>query len=535
MSAATLAEGVAARAAWRPSANPWLIAIAVTLAAFMEVLDTTIVNVALPHIAGDLSVSNDDATWALTSYLVANGIVLPISGWLGSVLGRKRYFLICIVMFTVCSLLCGLAASLPQLVLFRIAQGFFGGGLQPNQQAIVLDTFPPQKLGLAFSVTAIATVVAPVLGPVVGGLITDNWSWRWIFFINVPVGIVTALSVATLVEDPPWLKHAARRGKLTIDYVGMGLIALGLGSLQIVMDRGQDEDWFGSSFIRACATLSAIGLVGAVVWLLRSKNPVVNLRVLADRNFGTGSLMMTGMAATLYSSAVLIPQLAQSELGYTATWAGLVLSPGAIAMIILIAVVGRIMPLVQTRYLIIAGFVSMAVAFVYSAGLNGLIDFRTMAMMRIAQQGVIALLFVPISTIAYSTLPDRMKQDATSLFTMFRNVAGSLSISAATAAVTQHQQINMAYLSRHLTQDEQPYQVLLQQTTQTLSAQGVAPAQLTQVAGNYINATLHSQAAILAYVDVFEIIALLALLLAPFALLFSPSKAGTGAQMIGGH
>jgi DHA2 family multidrug resistance protein len=526
MSDAATVDAAALRGSWRPSANPWLIAVTVTLAAFMEILDTTIVNVALPHIAGDLSVSNDDATWTLTSYLVANGIVLPISGWLGSVFGRKRYFLICISMFTVCSLLCGLAASLPQLILFRILQGFFGGGLQPNQQAVLLDTFPPAKLGTAFAVTAIATVVAPVLGPLIGGIVTDNISWRWVFLINVPVGIGTTLAVAALVEDPPWLKLEAKTRKITVDYIGLGLIALGLGALQIVMDRGQDEDWFGSAFIRNFAIMSAIGIGGAIYWLLKSKHPVVNLRVLGDRNFGMACVMISGTYALLYSGAVLVPQLAQSQLAYTATWAGIVLTPGAMAVIVLIAITGRIMPHVQTRYLIMLGFTLNALALVYSAGLNAQIDFRTLTLMRMSQQAVLALLFVPISTIAYSTLPKMMERDATSLFTMFRNVSGSIGISAATAYVTRHEQVNQAYLSRHLTPDEQPFQVLQQHTMQTLKNMGVAPAQLAEVTGNFIDHTLHVQAAILAYSDAFRISAICALALVPLTLLFSPSKSG---------
>jgi MFS transporter, DHA2 family, multidrug resistance protein len=526
MSDAAAVDASSLRGAWRPRANPWLIAVTVTLAAFMEILDTTIVNVALPHIAGDLSVSNDDATWTLTSYLVANGIVLPISGWLGSVFGRKRYFLICIAMFTVCSLLCGLSISLPQLIIFRIAQGFFGGGLQPNQQAVLLDTFPPAKLGLAFAITAIATVVAPVLGPLIGGVITDSISWRWVFLINVPVGIGTTIAVAALVEDPPWLKQEARSRNISIDYIGLGLIALGLGALQVVMDRGQDEDWFGSSFIRIFTLLSAIGLVGAVVWLLKSKHPVVNLRVLANRNFGTGCVMIAGTFALLYSGAVLVPQLAQSWLGYTATWAGIVLTPGAVAVMVLIGIVGRVMPHVQTRYLIMFGFAMNALALVYSAGLNAQIDFRTLTLMRMSQQAVLAFMFVPISTIAYSTMPHEMERDATSLFTMFRNVSGSIGISAATAFVTRHEQINQAYLSRHLTPDEQPFQVLQQHTMQTLQNMGVAPAQLAEVTGNVINHTMHVQSAILAYSDVFRFTALCALALVPLTLLFSSSKSG---------
>jgi DHA2 family multidrug resistance protein len=301
----TIAEAQAA--AWKPRANPWLIAVVVTIAAFMEILDTTIVNVALPHIAGSLSISSDDATWALTSYLVANGIVLTISGWLGSVFGRKRYFLICIAMFTVCSLLCGLAQSLPQLIVFRLLQGFFGGGLQPNQQAIVLDSFEPEKRGAAFAITAIATIVAPVLGPVLGGYITDHASWRWIFFINIPVGIIACFAVGALVEDPPW----AVKQRRSVDYVGLSLITLGLGCMQVMMDRGEDEGWFGSPLIVRLTILSGLGIAGAIIWLLSVKKPVVDLRVFKDRNFAISSILIIGMSVILYGSSVLMPQFAQ--------------------------------------------------------------------------------------------------------------------------------------------------------------------------------------------------------------------------------
>jgi MFS transporter, DHA2 family, multidrug resistance protein len=333
-------------AAWKPKYNPWFIAVAVTLAAFMEILDTTIVNVALPHIAGSLSSSSDEATWALTSYLVANGIVLTISGWLSDLLGRKRYFVICIAMFTVCSFLCGTATSLAQIIIYRLAQGFFGGGLQPNQQSIILDTFPPEKRGMAFSITAVATIVAPVLGPTLGGWITDNYTWRWIFFINIPVGTLTFFAVAALVEDPPWVLKQAKRG---IDGIGLGLIALGLGSLQVMMDRGEDDDWFGSPFIVLMAVLAAAGLIGAVAWLLTAKKPIVNLRVMGDRNFALGSFTTFCLFAIVYSSAVLIPQLAQEVLNYNSTNAGLLLSPGAALVCITIPVVQRVMGWVQTK------------------------------------------------------------------------------------------------------------------------------------------------------------------------------------------
>lgn len=292
---------------WKPRHNPWLIAVIVTLAAFMEVLDTTIVNVALPHISGSLGSSYDDATWALTSYLVANGIVLTISGWLSRLFGRKRYFLICIVMFTVSSVLCGMSSSLPMLVIFRLLQGFFGGGLQPCQQSIILDIFPPEKRGAAFGLTAVATIVGPVLGPMLGGWLTDNYSWRWIFFVNLPFGIVTVIAVLALLEDPPWEK--AKR--MPIDVIGISLISLGLGCLEVMTDRGEDEDWFSSSFIVTMGVIGASCTIGAIIWLLKAKNPLLRLEVFKDRNFTVGTLMVGMLGVILYAGAVVVPQFAQ--------------------------------------------------------------------------------------------------------------------------------------------------------------------------------------------------------------------------------
>ncbi len=352
-------------AGWKPKGNPWLIAVVVTLAAFMEVLDTTIVNVSLPHIAGDLSTSYDDASWALTSYLAANGIVLTISGWLGRVIGRKRYFLICIGMFTVCSFLCGVSQSLPELIVFRLLQGLFGGGLQPNQQSIILDTFPPARRGGAFAITAVATIVAPVLGPTLGGYITDNASWRWVFFLNVPIGIFTLLAVSALVEDPPW----AKKRSAPIDAIGLGLIALGLGCLEVALDRGEDDDWFGSTFICVMALLALIGIFGAICWLLTAKRPAVDLRVFGDANFAIGTMGIGVVGVVLYAGAVLIPQFSQQVIGYTATLAGLVLTPGGVGIIVLIPFVNLAMKRIQTRYIIAFGFFVMGVSLLYSGHL----------------------------------------------------------------------------------------------------------------------------------------------------------------------
>ncbi|HDR9802655.1 TPA: DHA2 family efflux MFS transporter permease subunit [Burkholderia cenocepacia] len=524
-------RGGASGGTWRPAANPWLIAIVVTLAAFMEVLDTTIVNVALPHIAGTMSASYDEATWTLTSYLVANGIVLPISGFLGRLLGRKRYFLLCIAAFTVCSFLCGVATNLGELIVFRVLQGLFGGGLQPNQQSIILDTFPPEQRNRAFSISAIAIVVAPVLGPTLGGWITDHFSWRWVFLLNVPIGALTVLAVMQLVEDPPWRRDAEHG--ISIDYIGIGLIAIGLGCLQVMLDRGEDEDWFGSNFIRVFAVLSVLGLVGATLWLLRTKKPVVDLSCLRDRNFALGCVTIATFAAVLYGSAVIVPQLAQQRLGYTATLAGLVLSPGALLITLEIPLVSRLMPHVQTRYLVGFGFALLCASLIYSRTLVPDIDYTHLMLIRCAQSLAIGFMFVPITTLAYLTVPQRLNDDASALFTMFRNVAGSIGISVSTALIRERTQARMAHLSTHMSTLSQNFQDALQENARAIGAlTGAQPSAALQTASGRLYQTFIEQATILAYIDVFAILAVFCAFSIPLTFLFSPAKAAGGA---GGH
>jgi MFS transporter, DHA2 family, multidrug resistance protein len=510
---------------WKPAGNPWLITVAVTLAAFMEVLDTTIVNVALPHIAGTLSVSYDEATWALTSYLVANSIVLPISAFFARLLGRKRYFVICIFAFTACSFLCGISENLGQLIIFRILQGFFGGGLQPNQQSIILDTFPPAQRGQAFSLTAIATLVAPVLGPTIGGWITDSFSWRWVFFINIPVGLLTAFGVMSLVEDPPWAK---KQSKASIDYIGISLIVLTFASFQIMLDRGEDEDWFSSGFIRTFAALAAVGAAIAVGWLLYAAKPVVDIRVLKDRNFALGCCAIACFAMILYGSAILVPQLAQQHLGYTATLAGLVLSPGAVGLIVLIPLAGLVMPHVQTRHLLAFGFLLMGCGLLYSRSIAPDIDFPHLVWLRACQAMPLAFLFVPASVLAYQTVPQKLQGDATALFTMFRNVAGSVGISVSTAIISSRTQTHMAYLSTHLSRSDATFRGTLSQFTRAIQDLGTATGSATQTALGQLYQTLIAQAGLLAYMDVFLYCAVLAFAFIPFTFLFSPVKKAGG-------
>src|ERR1700737_333816 len=474
---------------------------------------------------GHFAASNNEATWVLTSYLVANGIVLTISGWLSAVIGRKRYFLICISMFTVCSFLCGIAISLPQLIVFRLLQGFFGGGLQPGQQSIILDTFPPEKRGAAFGVTAIATVVAPVLGPTLGGFITDTYNWRWIFFANLPVGIIAVFFVSVLVEDPPWHTRISRH----VDYIGLSLITLGFGCLQVMLDRGEDQDWLGSPFIRAMAVLAIIGIVGAIYWLLIAKKPVVNLDVFKDKNFAMGSLCMAATGAVLYAGAVVTPLFTQSILGYDATWAGLILSPGGIAVILLIPVVGQLMRVIQTRIIIAAGFFIMGCAFVYSSRLAVNIDFKTLVVMRSAQTTGLAFLFVPISTIAYMSLPRELNGDATALFTMFRNVFGSIGISISNAMITERTQIHQSYLARWARPFHQPFNELIARSERTLTAMGRAASAVHDTAVGNAYQVFRVQAAMLAYSDVYLLAALVAFAVVPFCFFLSGKKGGVGA------
>ncbi|SDV49642.1 DHA2 family efflux MFS transporter permease subunit [Chitinasiproducens palmae] len=514
---------MSAHAGWRPGANPWVVAIVVTLAVFMEILDTTIVNVALPHVAGTMSSSYDESTWVLTSYLVANGIVLPISAFLSRWFGRKRYFLICITMFTVCSFLCGIATELWQLILFRIMQGFFGGGLQPVQQSVLLDYFKPADRGKAFGLSSIAIIVAPVIGPTLGGWITDNYSWRWVFLINVPVGLLTTLAVAQFLEDPPW-ERAAKKGALSIDYIGIGLIALGLGCLQVVLDRGEDDDWFASSFIVTFAVLTVIGIVGAIYWLLYAKRPVVDLRCLQDRNFATASALMAGMAMILYASSVLLPQLAQQQLGYTATWSGLVLSPGAILIVLSIPLVLRLMPIVQTRLLIAFGFLALGCAFLYSRQLVPNIDFKTLVMMRSAQSIGLGFLFVPLTTIAYVTLAPRLNADASALFTMFRNVAGSIGISLSTAGLTERTQVRSAHMVHNMTPLNEEFRLAVERMTAAIRDFSQAAGDPAQLAVGRMYQAMISQAKVLAYIDVFSLCSILAFVMIPLCFLLAPVK-----------
>jgi DHA2 family multidrug resistance protein len=419
------------------------------MAAFMEVLDTSIANVALPYMAGNLGASNDESTWVLTSYLVSNAIVLPISGWLAATLGRKRFFLSCLAIFTASSLLCGFAPSLALLLVFRVMQGAGGGGLQPMAQAILADTFPPEKRGLAFALYGITAVMAPTIGPTLGGWITFNYSWRWIFFINLPVGLVALALVFRLIEDPPYLSRLKSAG-MRLDYIGIALLALGVGALQILLDKGQEDDWFGSRFILTLAIVSAVCLLSLVIWEWFRKDPVVDVRLFKDFNFLSSNLMMFVLGILLFSSLVLMPQFLQTLLGYTAELAGLVLSGGAIVLLIALPIVGQLTTKVQARYIIAFGWLCLAIAMYYSTRrIDLLISFSSATWLRVAQVTGLGFLFVPITLVAYVGVAAEKSNAVAGLVNFMRNMGSSVGTSMVTTMIARRSQFHQTILVGH--------------------------------------------------------------------------------------
>src|SRR5947208_1935401 len=457
--------------------NPWVNAITVTLATFMEVLDTSIANVALPHIAGNLSAGSDESTWVLTSYLVSNAIVLPLSGWFSGVIGRKILSMTCVSIFTVSSFLCGLAPSLGVLVIFRILQGVGGGGLQPSEQAILNDTFPLEKRGMAFAVYGLAVVVAPTIGPWLGGWITDNFSWRWIFYINVPVGMLSLLLTGLLVSDPPYMKKANLKAGFRIDYIGMGLISLGLGSMQIILDKGQREYWFASNFIRGFFALMLVGIIAGIVWEWREKEPVVDLRMLRDRNFAVATLAMFFLGFVLYATTVLIPQLLQQLMGYTAQLAGLALSPGGVVIMCMMPIVGILVSKVDTRILIAFGCVVCSLALFVMAGWNLGLDYRHAVEARMLQSFGLAFLFIPINVAAFAYVPKEKTNMGTGIINLARNIGASVGIAFVTTMLDRRAQFHIARLTERANELSGAYHQALHSIESRLVSVGSTAAQ----------------------------------------------------------
>jgi DHA2 family multidrug resistance protein len=517
--------------------NPWVIAVVVTMATFMETLDTTIANVSLPHIAGNLSAGQDESTWVLTSYLVSNAIVLPISGWLSLVFGRKRFYMTCVALFTASSFLCGLAPSLPWLIFFRILQGLGGGGLQPSEQAILVDTFPPAKRGMAFAVAGIATIVAPIVGPTLGGWITDSYSWRWCFYVNVPVGVLSLFLTYQLVRDPggsrPTEKATEKRPPLRIDFSGLGLIALGLGAMQIVLDKGERLDWLESNFIVLAIFVSVVALVAATFQELRHPNPVADVKLLGNRNFGIACMLMFMVGFALFGTTVLVPQLLQTLLGYSAMQAGLVLSPGGVVILFLMPMVGILVTKFQPRFLITFGFVVAALGIFQMQDFNLLMDARAAVIARCLQTFGVAFLFVPVNTAAYSMIPPGKNNNASALLALARNSGASVGIAFVTTLLARRAQAHQATLISHLTPFDPTYRATLAGITERLTRSGLAPGEAALRAQAVIVRMLGREASMLAYGDAFKILGTALLGMAPFALLLRPGKATKGGPV--GH
>jgi DHA2 family multidrug resistance protein len=506
--------------------NPWLVALVVSIATFMEVLDTSIANVSLRHIAGSLAASVDESTWVLTSYLVANAIVLPISGWLATVIGRKRFYMGCVALFTVSSLLCGFAPSLGWLIVCRVLQGMGGGGLAPSEQSILADSFPPAKRGMAFALYGVAVVVAPAVGPTLGGWITDNYSWHWIFFINVPVGIISLLlSHWVLTEPPAETRHRQKlyREGFRVDYVGFGLVAVGLGCLQVVLDKGERDDWFGSHFIVAFSVISAVALVALVVWELMRDDPIVDLPLLADRGFLVSNLVMLAMGFILFGTTQLLPQMVQDVMGYTATYAGLVITPGGFAVMLLMPIIGLLLKVIQPRTLIAFGLLVEAFALFRLSGLNADVAFSDVMWCRVIQAAGIAFLFVPVSTAAYIGLPPGKNNNASALINLSRNLGGSVGISVVQTLLARRSQFHQTRMIEILTPYDWTYQQLL--------------GDIERATGNRAESSLamlyemvQRQVTMLAYIDIFYVLGWAALLMVPLTALLRKAPPGQTAM-----
>ena len=490
---------------WQPKVNPWIIAVAVSLAAFMEVLDTSIANVALPHIAGNLGATNDESTWVLTSYLVSNAIVLPTSGWLVGFLGRKRFFLICIVFFTVSSFLCGIAPSLGLLLLFRVLQGAFGGGLQPMAQAILGDSFPPEKRGLAFALYGITVICAPAIGPTLGGWITDNYSWRWIFYINVPVGALALALVYQLVEDPPYLARMKKRLS-GFDYIGFSLLTVGVGALQIVLDKGQEDDWFGSHFITTLVVIAAAGLVSLVIWEWFQKEPIVDVRLFKNFNVATTNLMFLVLGMALFSSTVLMPQLLQTLMGYTAQRAGMVLSAAALVVLVLLPMVGKLTTLFQARHIMAFGWITLSAGMYISCKqVDLLMSFQAATLLRVWQYAPIAFLFVPLTLAGYVGLPAEKTNAAAGLMNFMRNIGQSVGTSAVTTLIARRSQYHQSVLAEYTASGR--FQASITALAMRLTHAGLSMHAAQQQALGRLYAMVQAQAAVLSYVDAYWLLA----------------------------
>lgn len=517
------------REPWRPSVNPWLITASVMLATFMEVLDTSVANVSLPHIAGSLSASLDESTWVLTSYLVSNAIVLPMTGWLSRAFGRKRFLLVCIAIFTFSSFLCGAATSLGMIIVARIFQGIGGGALQPTAQAILLESFPPNRRGAAMAAYAFGVVIAPIVGPTLGGWITDNYSWRWIFYINIPVGILAIFMISAFVEDPPYIRHA-RAGRL--DVLGFSFLVLWLGTLQIILDKGQQVDWFAVTWMRWFAVVSVVSMIGFILWELRTPAPLVDLQVLKNRNLAVGTLLVTVVGAVLYSTIALLPLFLQNLMGYPALQSGLAVSPRGFGSIMLLPFVGWLSGRLDNRFLIATGFLLLAYATYDLGNINLEISMYNVVVPNVISGMALALLFVPLSTTTMGTLHQEQIGSAAGIYNLMRNIGGSVGISSATTLLARSAQAHQVSMVSHLTPYDPEYLRRLGEIQAAVSPQ-IGSQAASQVAVGHLYGTLLGQASLWSFVDNFRFYALLCLLSVPLVFLFRRVKphGGPGAAV----
>jgi DHA2 family multidrug resistance protein len=508
----------------KPVINPWIIAISVMLGTFMEVLDTTVVNVSLQHIAGSLSVTPEEATWVLTSYLVANAIVLPLTGWLGNYFGRRNILLMSVGGFTVFSFLCGIAPNLPLLIIFRVFQGATGGGLQPLSQAILMEAFPPEKRAKAMAFWALGIVVAPMLGPVLGGWITDSYSWRWLFFINIPIGIAAVIMAVMFIHDPPYIK----RGEGGIDYWGIGYLALGIGALQIVLDKGQEDDWFASHFILILAILCVIGLVFFVVRELITGHPVVDLRIFKNRTYATGVFLMTVLGFVLYGSTVLLPLWLQTLMGYSALEAGMAMLPRGLGSFLFMPIVGILMGKIEARKLLAAGLIISSFSIWQLSRLNLNAGYWDIFWPQLLQGMSMGLLFVPLTTITNGLIPKEQMGNATSLFNLMRNIGASIGIASVTTISARHAQVHMNSLSANVTPYNPVAQSMMAQMKAGFMSRGMDAATATKQATSGLFGMVQQQAAMMGYVDVFFLLAIMFAACLPLILIMKKAPKGGG-------
>ncbi len=508
----------------RSAINPWIVAIAVMFGTFMEVLDTTVVNVSLPHIAGSMSASIDEATWALTSYLVANAMILPITGWLANFFGRKRLLLMSVTGFTIASFFCGFAPTLPILIVFRIIQGAAGGALQPLSQAVLLEAFPPNQRGKAMGFWGLGIVVAPILGPVLGGWLTDSYSWRWVFYINIPVGIVSILMTRAFVFDPPYIQ----RSKLGVDYWGIGMLAVGIGALQVALDKGQQEDWFSSYRINGLLIAAAVALVLFVWWELRIKAPVVDLRVFKDRSFATGTLLMTMLGFVLYGSLVLLPIWLQTLLGYPSLQAGWALAPRGMGSFLAMPLVGAMMARFDARKFLASGLLIASATLWSFSHLDLNAGYWNFFWPQFIQGVSLAFLFVPLTTVTMARVPKEQMGNATSIFNLLRNIGGSVGIAGVTTMLSRFAQTHSAHLAENVTQYNPQAWATLQGLTASMMNKGAPHGVASQQAYATLFGMVQQQAAILTFLQIFRILAIIFLALVPLVFLMRrpPKDAG---------